>query len=158
MSEDVVLEALQEKDLAFLLDVRNECREFLHDNREFSLAEAVSWFRESRPVFYLIYIGVERVGYIRLGRVDPQQKSVYVGADLHYKYRGKGYARKAYLACFQLLREQYGIKVVKLEVLSHNARAIKLYQSLGFKVTDRLRDFAVREGVAIDNIFMSKEL
>src|SRR5262245_33721308 len=103
---DFSIQALTEADLPFLLEVRNECRAFLHDPREFQLADCVRWFRESRPDFRLIRYGGERIGYFRLSNHDAAGRSVYVGADLHRNFRGRGLAKPAYEELFTLLRDQ----------------------------------------------------
>ena len=127
------------EDIPFLLEVRNECRDFLHDNRMFTLDDCRVWFREKHPDF----------------QVDA---SIYVGADLHRSYRGRGLARLAYEAFLPLLKNQYHVSTVKLEVLSHNTVALRLYQKLGFVEIDRKKGFAVREDRLVDSIVMMMSL
>ena len=58
--------SLQQEDLPFLLEVRNECCEFLHDNRCFSLEEAVDWYMSSKPEYWLILFRGVRIGYLHV--------------------------------------------------------------------------------------------
>jgi RimJ/RimL family protein N-acetyltransferase len=145
-------------DLPFLLEIRNECRDSLHDNRVFNLQDCQTWFRSTRPEFYLIWLGSERIGYFRVSNFDRASRTVYVGADLHSNYRGKGLAYDAYREFLQFLAQRYQLDAVRLEVLSHNRVAHHLYQKLGFVETGRQNDFGVRDGRAIDSIVMELRL
>jgi RimJ/RimL family protein N-acetyltransferase len=146
------------EDIPFLLEVRNECRDFLHDNRMFTLDDCRVWFREKHPDFQVIRFDGERIGYFRLSNHDQVDASIYVGADLHRSYRGRGLARLAYEAFLPLLKNQYHVSTVKLEVLSHNTVALRLYQKLGFVEIDRKKGFAVREDRLVDSIVMMMSL
>ena len=151
-------EPICETDLPFLIEVRNECRDNLHDNREFTLDNCQAWFRVQKPDFFIIRLCGERIGYFRLSNYLPDEASIYVGADIHREFRGRGYARRAYAEFFSFLRERYCITTVKLEVLSHNTIAHALYLKLGFVEIYRKRVFAVRNGVSIDSIVMALKL
>jgi RimJ/RimL family protein N-acetyltransferase len=154
----LIFEPLAVEDLPFLIEVRNDCRDCLHDNRVFTLAECQTWFSTKHPDFYVIKRAGKRIGYFRLSNHDPENASIYVGADLHKRHRGKGLARAAYEAFLPLLKDRYHVSTVKLEVLSHNAVALALYRKLGFVETDRKRGFGVRKGVPVDSIVMQLKL
>ena len=145
-------------DLPFLLEVRNECREFLHDNRVFTLPECERWFRETKPDFRIIRHRGERIGYFRLTNYDPQDSSIYIGADLHKDFRGRGLARGAYEAFLPLIKNSYRVSIVKLEVLSHNKVAHALYKKLGFVEIDRKTAAAVRNGLCVDSLVLERRL
>jgi RimJ/RimL family protein N-acetyltransferase len=145
---------LTHEDLPFLIEVRNECRDSLHDNRIFTLAECEIWYREKKPDFHVIRCDGERIGYFRLSNHDLENASIYIGADLHKRFRRRGLARLAYKAFLPLLKNRYHVSVIKLEVLSHNTVAHGLYQKLGFVEIDRKKGFAVRNGVPVDSIVM----
>ncbi len=149
---------LTREDLPFLLEVRNECRDNLHDNRIFTLAQCEAWFQEQKPDFHVIGYDGERVGYFRLRDHDAGDASIHVGADLHMRFRRRGLALKAYEAFLPLLKERYQVSTAKLEVLSHNAPARRLYGKLGFVEIDCRRGIALRDGVPVDSIVMAKRL
>lgn len=149
---------LREEDLPFLLEVRNDCRDMLHDERAFSLQECRAWFRSQHPDFFIVRHNGDRVGYFRLSNRDAADRSIYVGADLHRQFRGHGLARPAYEAFFAMLRDQQQIAVAKLEVLSHNTVALGLYQKLGFVEVGRKTAFATRNGESVDSIVMRRTL
>lgn len=149
---------LEQEDLPFLLEVRNECRGFLHDDRAFSLAECQAWFRDARPDFLMIEKDGERIGYIRLARPDDAHDSIEVGMDLHPKFRGLGLASRAYELLWPWLKEHRQASRVCLEVLSHNERAMSLYRKLGFVEVGRSLRHSLREGLAVDSIQMTRAL
>jgi RimJ/RimL family protein N-acetyltransferase len=71
--------------------------------------------------------------YFRLGR-----DSAYVFGVLSYaRHRRKGYAREMLKQLFSAFYEK-GIFRVRLQVSSENLPALRLYESLGMKETDRL--------------------
>jgi ribosomal protein S18 acetylase RimI-like enzyme len=159
-SEDGALEfeKLTAPDLPFILEVRNECRNFLHDDRTFTLDECRVWFEEQKPEFLLIKLDGVPIGYFRVSNFDPTTSSIYVGADLHARYRGQGLGRRAYEQFLPTLSERYEVASARLEVLSHNVRALSLYRTLGFVEIDRHRGFAVRDGGAVDSIVMERRV
>jgi RimJ/RimL family protein N-acetyltransferase len=158
-ANDMSFAPLTINDLDFVVAVRNECRDFLHDNREFSLADAERWFTVNKPEFYVIQVkpAGTAVGYFRVSNHDARTRSVYVGADLEAAHRGKGLAERAYRAFLPWIRARYGLRSVRLEVLSHNARALALYAKLGFSEVGRVHRYAVRGGKPVDSIVMKLE-
>ena len=71
--------------------------------------------------------------YFRLGR-----ESAYVFGVLSYaRHRRKGYAREMLKQLFSFFYEK-GISRVRLQVSSENLPALRLYENLGMKETDRL--------------------
>lgn len=157
-SSEFTFEKLGPADLPFLIEVRNECRDFLHDNREFTLAECERWFRDTNPDFRIIRYNGERIGYFRLSNYDAKERSIYIGADLHKKFRGRGLAREAYEAFIPQLAQSLGLARLKLEVLSHNDRAFALYKRLGFVEIGREKGSIMRNSVSFDSIVMEKAL
>ena len=146
------IRALRREDLPFLLDVRNECRNLLHDNRAFTLAESQTWFAETRPDVRIILLNGAPIGYFRLSNHDSRTRSIYVGADLHPAFRGRGLGRAVYRRFLPVFAAEFGVTELKLEVLSHNARARHLYETLGFRETGRHQGVAVRDGTRVDSI------
>jgi RimJ/RimL family protein N-acetyltransferase len=157
-SSAFTFEGLAFDDLPFLIAVRNECREFLHDNRLFTLSECERWFHETKPDFRIIRYRGERIGYFRISNHDSTEASIYVGADLHKDFRGRGLARKAYQAFIPVLKQSFGVAMIKLEVLSHNTVAHGLYKKLGFLEIGRKKAFTIRNDVPVDSIVMQKTL
>jgi RimJ/RimL family protein N-acetyltransferase len=153
-SPDFTFEELTFEALPFLIEVRNECREFLHDDRVFTLTECERWFRETRPDFRVIRYRGERIGYFRVSNYNPEAASIYIGADLHKDFRGQGLARRAYETFLPRIKDLYRVSVLKLEVLSHNTVAHMLYKKLGFIETDRKKAVTERNGLPVDSVVM----
>lgn len=125
---------LKKKNLPFLLEIRNECKEFLHDNREFNLLDCQKWFKEVIPEYFICLLDNDQVGYFRTSLWS--RDSCFVGMDLHKDFRGRGYAKPLYYLFFIFLKEVCGLSFVYLEVLESNSRALNLYKDLGFNIID----------------------
>lgn len=151
----ITFREMTKDDLSFLVEVRNECREMLHDNSTFVLADAQEWFDRLRPRFYIIERNSVAVGYFRTSNWDEKNKHLYVGCDLHATSRGQGLAQIAYASFLHFLFDEIGMNKVSLEVLEHNDRARHLYQKLGFTVEGTKRQEVWRNGRYLDSQIMS---
>lgn len=143
---EITFRPLEEEDLEFLNAVRNECREYLHDDRYFTLEQTQEWFKALPPEnkYYLITSrrgdgaihggGRDRdgIGYFRTKRFN--EEIIDIGADICIKYRGQGYGKEAYEMFLNWLFKKEGYKIAMLEVLATNTRAYNLYRDLGFEV------------------------
>jgi L-phenylalanine/L-methionine N-acetyltransferase len=88
---------------------------------------------------------------------SPREKHVCgVGIGIAEPYQGRGVGRALMNACLDFADRWANYSRVQLTVHSDNARAIKLYESLGFAVEGRHRDFSFREGGYVDAIFMGR--
>ena len=123
----VTLKPLTENDLPFLLEVRNDesTRQFLEHDSKFTLKEALKWFRQNNPKWFIIEINRFPVGYIRTNRDE-------IGCDIHPNFRRKGYAKMAYE--LYLKDKNYA----SLWVFEDNF-AKNLYEKLGFVVNGNSR-------------------
>lgn len=148
-------ESLAPRDLPFLIEIRNECREFLHDNREFTLADAERWFEAARPTFWLIRYEGNPIGYFRTSDYSTRNRTMMAGADLHRDYRGKGLGYASWKAFLDFAFPYFNLYSVSLEVLASNERALSLYQKLGFQIEGHKRGAILRDGNRIDSILMS---
>lgn len=129
-------------DLEFFQKVRSSSREFLHDPRDYSLAEVQDWFAAlpSNKKYYIIeeeeqehngyHTFFFRIGYFR---TEECRWQIEIGADIHPDYRGKGLAKQAYKEFIEFLKETKERFCLTLEVLGHNIPAFNLYKSLGFE-------------------------
>jgi ribosomal protein S18 acetylase RimI-like enzyme len=114
------LRQLTRLDLPFLLEVRNNetTRVNLENDSEFTMKECLTWFLKTRPIWYIIEIDDNSVGYIRTNGDE-------VGIDIHPDYRRKGYAREAYK--LYLKDKEYASLWVFVDNFAKN-----LYTELGF--------------------------
>lgn len=119
-------------DVDWFVDIRNQVRESLHDSRAFSVEEALVWFETTRPDLRVIQLETERVGYFRLGGIDEATKSLWIGADLHPAFHGRGIASRAYREFMPVLMDEAGVSALILRVRPWNRPAMRLYRRLGF--------------------------
>lgn len=143
---------MTEKDLVKFLHIRNESREFLHNNSEFSIEETEQWFKVVKPKFFVIDMGGVMIGYFRTS--DWKKDSLYIGCDIDSSLRGYGLGYLSYLKFMEFLKVNYEIKKFKLEVLSTNIRALNLYKKLGFKDIGVSENRIFRDDVEVESIIM----
>lgn len=144
---------LEYKDIPFLNDIRNECREFLHNNSYYNLEETYNWFEKTNPEFYIIYHNKNKIGYFRTS--DLNDNDMYIGCDIHKEFRGLGFGYLAYKEFIPFIIEKHKLKTLYLEVLAINIRALNLYIKLGFQEIQRFD--IIRDGEKVENIKMKYE-
>ncbi|OAX48367.1 GNAT family N-acetyltransferase [Paenibacillus sp. AD87] len=86
-----------------------------------------------------IYVDGEPAGFVLNGFRDVDGKKVAWngGTGIVPAFRGQGIGRALMLRNLELYREQ-GVELALLEALTQNESAIKLYQYVGYEITDRL--------------------
>ena len=152
----ITFSKISSDDLEFLNNVRNSfTEEFLHDSRQFTLTETINWFQQTSPDFWMIREEEERIGYFRLSNYSKINKNIYIGADIHPDFHGKGYAKTAYRMFIPFLFKEYNLHKISLEVLSTNHRAINLYEKLGFVKEGTKRQEILKGSEFVDSIIMS---
>lgn len=145
-------------DICFIHEVRNSAREYLHDNRRFSLQDVIEFVVIKKPDWYIIesdivpiynYAHGKRIGYFRIdGNNILPGMLMGIGADIHPDLRGRGYGKQAYK---QFISEWFrdGVKKFTLKVMADNKRALNLYLKLGFKLVKA--ELITRPGEFNDN-------
>ena len=141
-------------DLEFFLEIRNECADFLHNNNIFTLSDAITWFNENNPEFYIINYNNTDIGYFRTS--NHTNDNIYIGCDIHKNFRGKKLAYNAYIRFMNFIFSKYDVSKISLEVLSNNLVAYNLYKKLGF-IEDPALKFQkiLRNGEYLRSILMS---
>jgi len=135
---------LEEADLPWFLELRNEVRFFLHDNREFSSVECREWFQSNSNFIWVICIKDFKIGYFRL-KEHGQDGTFQIGLDLNKNFRGLGLARPLYFHFCKSVASKCGAKELQLRVLKTNRRAMKLYESMCFTVFEETpMDYAMK--------------
>jgi RimJ/RimL family protein N-acetyltransferase len=116
----MILRQLCEDDLPFLLEVRNNetTRVNLENDSVFTLQECAEWFFNTNPLWYIIEVDENPIGYIRTNGDE-------IGIDIHPIHRRKGYAREAYK--IYLKYRNYASLWVFVDNFAKN-----LYTELGF--------------------------
>jgi RimJ/RimL family protein N-acetyltransferase len=140
---------ITESDLEFVNEVRNDCAPFLHDPRTFTLEETKEWFK-TKPLWWIIWKDGQRIGYFRTS--NHVKRVLFIGADLHKDYRGKGFGFESYCEFLPYIFKLYDLQAVLLEVLETNERGIGLYKKVGFLELRRSR--ILRNGIEVESILM----
>jgi RimJ/RimL family protein N-acetyltransferase len=147
---------MKESDLEFLCEVRNECApEFLHTSETYTLEQTKEWYNKTSPLFFIIKRREEKIGYFRTSNYSKTNKNIYIGADIHKNFRGKGFGYTSYVMFIPYLFETLDLNKISLEVLSTNTNAIKLYEKLGFVQEGVKRQEVLKNGEWVDSIIMS---
>lgn len=131
-----------DEDLDWFLNIRNSCVGCLHDSTTYSIEECREWFKRlpANKTYYKIMEEGFYIGYFRTEikdfpyMDDTKLKIMYIGADLHEDYRGRGLAKQAYIEFMEAARKELKVEYFELEVLGDNIVAYNLYRSLGFEV------------------------
>lgn len=76
-------------------------------------------------------IGGTLIGYVNL---TEKGDGIHLGVGVHPDFCNRGYGRRMIEAAAQIAREKYPGKPLCLEVRTWNERAIRCYQSAGFKI------------------------
>ena len=151
----ITFNELLKEDLEFLNKVRNLSRHMLHDNKYYTLEDTTKWFDENNPEFYIIYLDEIKIGYFRTSNLIKNE-SIYIGADLHPDYKGKGLAYESYLKFIPFISKKHNLKKLKLEVLSTNKIALNLYKKLNFEIVNEIE--FLRDENKIFNVIMEKKI
>ncbi|CEG28330.1 GNAT family N-acetyltransferase [Bacillus sp. B-jedd] len=126
-SEGVMLRPSTERDLPLEVRLEIECFGFTEE-------EAVSFHKELKTAgnedFYMIESNGEPVGKMRVDH--PDGEAWIYGFAVLPAYQGKGIGRKALSAI--ITKENLAGFPLFLEVEAKNAHALRLYESVGFKV------------------------
>ena len=98
----------------------------------------------------------KHIGNIKIDPIDYKHKYGEYGIMMGEKdFWGKGYAKEASNRIISYSFEELSLRKINLGVLSVNNRALKLYESLGFKMEGILKKHKIFEGLFIDEIRMA---
>lgn len=96
------------------------------------------------------------VGRLDVERIDPRHRSadvmLYIGETAA---QGRGYGSDALAAVCRYLFDQRALHRVALTVMAGNARAISVYEQLGFRPEGTLRRHLWMDGAPVDEVAMS---
>jgi ribosomal protein S18 acetylase RimI-like enzyme len=149
--DNIVIRPMVLSDLSSVKVVRDQCLDFIHDSKSYSLDETIKWYLDTLPHYLSVLQDTELIGYFRL--TDITSNSCFVGMDLHQDHRGKGIALNTYNAVMTELKK-YGICNFSLYVLSNNEHAIRLYNHIGFKEIESA-PWNISEAEIIYNVSMT---
>jgi L-phenylalanine/L-methionine N-acetyltransferase len=113
----------------------------------------------TRQVTFAAVVNGRVVGNAGLHPINdnPRQKHVAsLGIAIADAFQGRGVGRALMNACLDFADNWANYARVELTVHADNARAIGLYESLGFAHEARLRDYSFREGGYVDARLMGR--
>lgn len=152
MENNINIRPMVIEDIEEFIRIRNDAKEYLHNNSEFSVSDAKKWFIDTKPKFFVLEYESKMIGYFRTTNLGNEE--IYIGCDISSEYRGKGIGYKSYLIFIKKIRSEYNVKKIKLEVLSNNTRAIHIYEKLGFEKIGLSNTTIIRDGKQIESIIM----
>jgi RimJ/RimL family protein N-acetyltransferase len=126
----------------------------------FMLASEQEFIRQhaaANGLLLLALSGPRVVGTLDLmgGSRPETAHAVTLGISIATDWRDRGVGRALMTRALAWARATDGISRIELEVFSDNARAIHLYESLGFEFEGRRRRAFIKDGVAIDSMVMA---
>jgi RimJ/RimL family protein N-acetyltransferase len=163
--DDVVLRALEPKDVNSLYSFRNDWQvaKLLGGfSAGYSRANLEAWIRNhvnrSDEALWTIADKAtdESIGHVGLYDVDYRLRKAEFAIVIGYSERwNTGIGTRVSEEILGWAFDQLNLHKVSLVVLASNARAIHVYERLGFKRDGLLRDEQFRDGRYIDIVLMS---
>lgn len=147
------LEKMELEDCPFLNALRNECVDFLHDSRTFTVEQTKEWFKTLSIPYYIIWVNNERAGYVRLSNYE--NNSIYIGCDISPNHRRKGIAYMALSMIIPRICSELSINKIYAEVLAYNLASENLYRKLGFQLESVKKDCITKHNKLVDSLVMS---
>ena len=110
--------------------------------------------REDKKDNYTVYIlDGEVIFYSNMKLMDDNK--IYIGVGLKPNYCGKGLGNYFIEDSINNIKNKYPNSILFLEVRSFNKRAIKAYEKIGFKITNKL---IKKDRLGNDTEFIEMEL
>lgn len=95
-----------------------------------------------------------RVGFTKFYAIDFHNLHCTLGADIHTKFRGKGFAKYMWTLMLEKCFDELCLHRVSLSTTDYNVVAHRVYENLGFLVEGRMKEYHYRDGKFYDAICM----
>lgn len=89
--------------------------------------------KESAVISFWLVSGSKKLGFIEIFKVSDEEYRLCRIIISEQAGRGKGYGSRLIQLASAYAQDELNAKTISLAVFEHNARAIKCYESLGFK-------------------------
>jgi RimJ/RimL family protein N-acetyltransferase len=112
---------------------------------------------KSNSFLLLAFDGQKVAGFLsaRRGAANRIKHSAYIVCGVLKEYRGKGYGTSLFGELLKWAPEN-GITRLELTVMSHNEKAVRLYQNMGFELEGKLVHSMIVNGAYVDQYAMAK--
>jgi len=145
------LRQMKFSDIPFFNEVRNSCIKYLHDQNEYSIKETKDWFNRENPLYYILELDNNEIGYFRT-KIDDRR--LFIGLDIKEKFRGLSISPKAYELLFKFLdKDEY-----YLYVREDNFVARNLYKKLGFEIISKETVNGIRSILMVKKMNIKSQL
>jgi diamine N-acetyltransferase len=104
-----------------------------------TVAQKRQWYLKRKNDPNSIYLAIESIrgkllGFINLYKINMEKKTATLGIYLGSEFTDKGYGTEAIMILLPHYFKTIGFKQLRLEVASHNKRAIECYRKCGFEL------------------------
>ncbi|HHW14888.1 MAG TPA: GNAT family N-acetyltransferase [Firmicutes bacterium] len=158
---EVRIRPVRPEDAEAINEVRRQpgVREFTYALPSERVADNHKFFENLGPDDHVLVVEVDgrAVGIGGLHVQKSKRRHVgEVGLSIHDDFQNQGLGRALLAALLDLADNYLGLRRVELETWADNARAIHLYESLGFVVEGRKRQAVFRRGEYLDVLIMGR--
>ncbi len=98
------------------------------------------------------------IGELQYGELDLENKKCRIAIKIsEINYQGKGLGEESLSLFIDYLTSEFGLNKIEIDTIHDNIRAYRLYEKLGFKEIERIKDYWTDDqGNKHDIIFMEK--
>ena len=134
----------------------NLTRKFISSANKMNSIEALRSYVSDRIqspncLFFGIFFRSSKllIGTVKFEPINREERSAVVGLLMgNPLFRGRGIARASFENSLELMKDEFGIRSFMLTVSKENYRAIRIYESLGFKPCSRREDGSISMGIS----------
>ncbi|TAJ09317.1 N-acetyltransferase [Marinilabiliaceae bacterium JC017] len=168
-SEDICLRALEPEDVEMLYKWENDMKLWTVSNTHtpFSRHQLKRYIEhanldlfQTKQLRLVIDICLEdkktSIGLIDLFDFDPFHNRGGIGIIIHENYRGKGWAFKALETFILYCFEHLGLHQLYANISENNTPSIKLFESCGFEITGRKKQWRKTPQGYLDELLLQK--
>lgn len=162
----VVLRALEPEDLDFLFDTENNTDLWKYSNRfhpysknllKDYIANSDKDIFETHQIKFTISDKHDKaVGFIDLYDFEPLHHRAAVGLMISNVERGKGFAKAALELIESFAKEQLQLHQLYAHIAEENQHSIRLFESLGFILSGKKKDWNFYDGKFHDELIYQK--
>lgn len=165
VQEDIRLRKIEEEDLFFLQEIKNETWEHTHRVSFINTADQQNWFKSlnqhaTNPRDLVLMASKEdnfrkdKFGVFKIFDIDYVNRTAEVGWDVERSHRGKGLGKRLVKAGCRFCFDVLALRRLNAEILATNAPSLKCAEYAGF-VQEGTKRMAVHKlGTFVDSIVL----